>query len=235
MPWHQWKALLAVSVATFVTVRILERDGWPIGLFATPANAARELILGVAFAALLIGTCDVVLMLIAHANHTRRDGLPWLELATVFVPAAFHEELAFRGYLFQKLRSVNRGVAFAFSSVLFAMLHLGNRSITPVALANIALAGVMLALAYERYERLWFPIGIHLSWNILSGPVLGYSVSGYVSQTTVFTTTARGADWITGGAFGIEGSVFIAAVEIAAIAWLGYHPRRIPSKESTTP
>lgn len=228
-------ALIAVSTATLVTIRILEPNGWPIGLVAPPASAARELLFGVAFAALLIGTCDLLLMLAAHVHHTRRDGLPWLELATVFVPAAFHEELAFRGYLFQKLRSVNRGVAFAFSSFLFAMLHLGNRNITPVALANIALAGVMLALAYERYERLWFPIGIHLSWNVLSGPILGYSVSGYDSQTTVLATTARGANWITGGAFGIEGSVFIAAVEIAAIAWLGYHPRRIPSKESTTP
>jgi len=228
-------ALIAVSAATIITIRILEPDDWAIGLFAPPTDLVRELLFGVAFAALLIGTCDLVLMLVAHAYHTRRDGLPWLELATVLIPAAVHEELAFRGYLFQKLRSVNRGVAFAFSSFLFAMLHLGNRNITPVALVNIALAGIMLALAYERYERLWFPIGIHLSWNVLSGPLLGYSVSGYDSQTTVFTTTARGADWITGGAFGIEGSVFIAAVEIAAIAWLGYHPRRIPSKESTTP
>jgi membrane protease YdiL (CAAX protease family) len=228
-------ALIAVSAATLITIRILEPDGWPIGLFTPPANAARELLFGVASAALLIGTCDLVLLVVAHAHHTRRHGLPWLELATVFVPAAFHEELVFRGYLFQKLRSVNRSVAFAFSSFLFAMLHLNNRNITPVALANIALAGIMLALAYERYERLWFPIGIHLSWNILSGPVLGYSVSGYDSQTTVFATTARGADWITGSAFGIEGSVFIAAVEIAAITWLGYHPRRIPSKESSTP
>jgi membrane protease YdiL (CAAX protease family) len=228
-------ALVAVTVATLVTVHIIEPDGWSIGFVVPPTRAIRELLFGIAFAVLLIGACDLVLMLVAHAHHTRRDGLPWLELATVFVPAAFHEELAFRGYLFQKLRSVNRGAGFAFSSFVFALLHLRNPDVTPVALANITLAGLMLALAYERYERLWFPIGIHLSWNILSGPVLGYPVSGYVSQSTVFTSTARGADWITGGAFGIEGSVFIAAVEIAAIAWLGYHPRRIPSKESSTP
>ena len=228
-------ALAAVSVATTVTIRILEPNGWPIGLFAPPARIARELLFGIVFAVLLIGACDLVLMLAAHVRHARHDGFPWLELGAVYLPAAFHEELAFRGYLFQKLRSVNRIAAFAFSSLIFALLHLGNRNVTPVAVANIALAGVMLALAYERYERLWFPIGIHLSWNILSGPVLGYSVSGYVSQSTVLTTTARGADWITGGAFGIEGSVFIAAVEIAAITWLGYHPRRIPSKESPTP
>lgn len=222
-------------MATLAANQILDAGRWRIGFFVPPARAARELVLGIGLAALLIGACDLALMLAAHLRHTRNEGLPWLELFTVFIPAAFHEELAFRGYLFQKLRRWNRAVAFAFSAFVFAALHFANNSITALALMNIALAGVLLALAYERYERLWFPIGIHLTWNILSGPILGYPVSGYVSHTTVLATTARGADWITGGPFGIEGSVFIAAAEIAAIAWLGYHPRRISSKESTTP
>jgi membrane protease YdiL (CAAX protease family) len=170
---------------------------------------------------LLIGSCDLVLMLVAHVRHARNDGFPWLELATIYIPAAFHEELAFRGYLFQKLRAWNRLAGFAFSSLLFAMLHLGNHAITVLSVVNIALAGVLLALAYERYERLWFPIGIHLTWNILSGPILGYPVSGFVSQTTVLSTTvAGGPDWITGGAFGIEGSVVITILEIAGIVSL---------------
>jgi membrane protease YdiL (CAAX protease family) len=225
--------LLAVIVATFVTTSILEPEGWPIGFLVTPARAARERLSGIGFAILLVGTCDLLLVIFAGGHHTRRDGVPWLELATVFVPAAFHEEVAFRGYLFQKLRSWHRAAGYAFSAFVFALLHLGNHAITPLALGNIAAAGILLALAYERYERLWFPIGIHLAWNILSGPILGYPVSGYIAHTTVFSTTARGADWITGGSFGIEGSVFIAVVEITAIAWLGYHPRRIPRKEST--
>jgi membrane protease YdiL (CAAX protease family) len=228
-------ALVAVSGATLVTIRIIEPAGWPVGLFVAPSLALLEVLFGVVFATLLIGTCDVVLMLAVHARHVPAGGLPWRELAAVFVPAAFHEELAFRGYLFQKLRSWNRGAGFAFSTFVFALLHLGNDSVTPLALTNIALAGVLLALAYERYERLWFPIGIHLAWNILSGPILGYPVSGYVPQTTLFTTTARGAAWITGGSFGIEGSALMAIVEIAAIAWLGYHPRRNASKEPLAP
>jgi membrane protease YdiL (CAAX protease family) len=228
-------ALLAVTGATLITTRIIEPAGWPVGLLAAPSLALRELLLGSAFATLVIGTSDLALMLAADVRHAPGAGLPWRELAAVFVPASFHEELAFRGYLFQKLRSWNRGVGFAFSTFVFALLHLGNDNVTPLALTNIALAGLLLALAYERYERLWFPIGIHLAWNILSGPILGYPVSGYVPQTTLFTATAHGAAWITGGSFGIEGSAFMAIAEIAAIAWLGYHPRRSPSKESLTP
>lgn len=215
----QWAALLAVTFATYATSQIVDR-GWRIGFFVNPF---REFPLGVAFAVLLIGSCDLVLMLIAHTRHTRNDGFPWLELATIYIPAAFHEELAFRGYLFQKLRAWNRIAGFAFSSLLFAMLHLFNNAITVLAVVNIALAGILLALAYERYERLWFPIGIHLTWNILSGPILGYPVSGFVSQTTVLSTTAaRGPGWITGGAFGIEGSVVITIAEIIGIVSLQF-------------
>ena len=218
--WPQWLALIDAATATFVATRILEPDGWSIGLFVPPARAARELLLGIGFAIVIIGICDVLLML-AGVRHSYRGAFPWLELAMVFVPAVFHEEIVFRGYLFQKLRSMSRIAAFAFSALFFAVLHMRNHGITALAVVNIALAGILLALAYERYERLWFPIGIHLVWNILSGPILGYPVSGYVSRTTLLATTVRGPAWITGGSFGMEGSVFIAVVEIAAIVWLG--------------
>ena len=91
-------------------------------------------------------------------------------------------------------------------------------------MANLFFAGILLALAYARYERLWFPIGIHLGWNLLSGPILGYNVSGYASRETVLRTVGRGSPWLTGGLFGIEGSVWIVLVELAGIALL--LPRR---------
>jgi hypothetical protein len=75
-------------------------------------------------------------------------------------------------------------------------------------------------LAYERYQRLWFPIGIHFVWNVLSGPILGYGVSGYVAETAVFRTIGSGPLLVTGGAFGIEGSVWMAAAELGGIFWL---------------
>ncbi len=230
-PWQQWIWLAGVSIATIATRFILEPRGWPVGIAAPPRRAILELILGIGLGVGVIGACDGALQLIGDVHHAFRGAFPWIELAGVFVPAALHEELAFRGYLFQRLRVWNRGVAFGFSALVFALLHLRNHGLTLLALGNIALAGVLLALAYERYARLWFPIGIHLVWNVFSGPVLGYPVSGFVARTTVFTATAAGYEWVTGGMFGIEGSVLITVAEIAAIAALGYHPRR-KSKES---
>jgi hypothetical protein len=37
----------------------------------------------------------------SNLRQTFSGGFPRVELVTVFLPAAFHEELAFRGYVFQ--------------------------------------------------------------------------------------------------------------------------------------
>jgi membrane protease YdiL (CAAX protease family) len=177
-------------------------------------------LLGCGAAVLLIAAADGLVMLTTRLRHVAGNGFPWFELIAVYLPAVFHEELLFRGYPFQKLWRMNRLVAVAFTSVVFAALHGGNNAVSALAMVNLFLAGILLALAYARYERLWFPIGIHLAWNLLSGPILGYNVSGFVASETVFRTVGRGTPWLTGGLFGIEGSVWIGIVELAGVALL---------------
>ncbi|HEY6843373.1 MAG TPA: CPBP family intramembrane glutamic endopeptidase [Thermoanaerobaculia bacterium] len=216
----QWAGLIAVICATAFTVGVVEGGRWRLGFFVSPQFAARDFLLGCVFAAALILASDALVIATSNLRQTFAGGFPRVELITVFIPAAFHEELAFRGYIFQKMRLWNRGGAIAITSAIFALMHSGNRGVTALAIANLVLAGVLLALAYERFERLWFPIGIHLAWNIFSGPVLGFDVSGYVSKATLFRTSGSGAEWITGGAFGIEGSIWMAIVELAGIVLL---------------
>jgi membrane protease YdiL (CAAX protease family) len=216
----QWITLLAVGVATIATVAILEGGHWRLGLFVAPRLAVRECLLGCGAAVLLIASADSLVMLTTRLRHVAGNGFPWFELIAVYLPAVFHEELLFRGYPFQKLWGMNRLLAVAFTSIVFAALHGGNNAVSALAMINLFLAGILLALAYARYERLWFPIGIHLAWNLLSGPILGYNVSGYVANETVFRTVGRGTPWLTGGLFGIEGSVWIGIVELAGVALL---------------
>jgi membrane protease YdiL (CAAX protease family) len=217
---NQWVALLSVVVATFGTIAILEHSGWNLGINVPPRLATREFSLGCGFAILLIGAADGLVLLTTRLHHVAGNGFPWIELLAVYLPAVFHEELLFRGYPFQKIWKTHRTAAILFSSMIFAALHAGNNAFSMLAMANLFFAGILLALAYARYERLWFPIGIHLGWNLLSGPILGYNVSGYESSESVLRTAGRGAPWLTGGYFGIEGSVWIIVVELAGIALL---------------
>ena len=216
--FNQWVALLSVCAATVGTIAIMEAGSWPLGFFVPASLAVREGLLGCGAAVLLIGAADGLVMLTTRLRHVAGNGFPWIELVAVYLPAVFHEELLFRGYPFQKIWREHR------IALVFAALHAGNNAFSILAMANLFFAGILLALAYARYERLWFPIGIHLGWNLLSGPILGYNVSGYVSSESVMRTTGRGAPWLTGGLFGIEGSVWIVVVELAGIALL--LPRR---------
>lgn len=217
--------LIAGAVATAATVGIVERWRWNLGLFVRPAIALRELLVGVVWGAALIGLCALLVALTTGLRHVPGEGFPWLELAVVFIPAAIHEELLFRGYVFQKVHQWNRGAAIGLFAVLFAVLHGGNTSVSGLGLVNILLGGILLSLAYERYCRLWFPIGLHLAWNVMTGPILGHEVSGYESMQSVFMEVGGGPAWLTGGEFGIEGSIWMTATEVLAI-WLMLETRR---------
>ena len=225
--YHQWSALIAVICATALTIRIIERGRWRLGFFVPPGIASKEFLFGALFAAVLILVVDGLAQATTRLHHVVGTGFPWFELIAVFAPAAFHEELLFRGYVFQKLRMWSRIGAIGITSIVFAALHVSNRGISAMAIVNLCIAGVLLALAYERYERLWFPIGIHFIWNILSGPILGYGVSGYAAESTVFRTIGSGPLLVTGGTFGIEGSIWMAAAELGGIFWLTRGFRRV--------
>ena len=219
-------AILAAAAATAFTNLVIDRGRWRIGLFVLPRLAIRDLVLGALFAAALIGLSDLLVLASTSLRHARGSGFPWPELLVVYIPAAVHEELVFRGYLFQKMRAWNRSFAVAVSAIVFGTLHTINQGVTPVAVANIIVAGVLLALGYELFERLWFPIGLHLAWNLATGPVLGYSVSGYTGESTLLVTAGKGPPWLTGGPFGLEGSVWIGVVELAGVAVLLWVRRR---------
>lgn len=216
----QWSGLISASVATAAAIAIMDRGRWPLGLFVTPRLAIPEFLFGSVWGILLISTCAALIVISTDVRHGRGTGFPWFELFMVFVPAAVHEELLFRGYPFQKLLAWNRGYAIVAVALLFAVLHMNNESVSLLGLFNIFLGGILLGLAYERYRRLWFPIGLHLAWNVTTGPILGHEVSGYEAMRSIFIERGTGPDLLTGGEFGIEGSIWMTLVELGAIALL---------------
>lgn len=219
-PFHQWTALIAVTVATTLSAGVIERGRWPIGLFVAPQIAIRDFLVGCGWGGSLIAVCAFLVVVTTEVRHGFGLGFPWSELAVVFLPAVVHEELLFRGYAFQKLCAANRSFAIVFVAAIFAVLHANNSSVTPLGLVNIALGGILLGLAYLRYGRLWFPIGLHLAWNLMTGPILGHEVSGYQGFETLLIETGEGPWWLSGGEFGIEGSIWMTVTEVAAIVLL---------------
>lgn len=121
--------------------------------------------------------------------------------------AAIVEELIFRGLMLQALdRLGGKPLALAVTSLFFGVAHLGNAGATLWSGFAIALeAGVLLGAAFLWRRNLWFAIGLHFAWNTLEG-VLGIPVSGH-SAAGLFTVEVHGAALLTGGDFGLEGSI----------------------------
>ncbi|MCK9794232.1 CPBP family intramembrane metalloprotease [Isoptericola sp. 4D.3] len=128
-------------------------------------------------------------------------------LLAVACGAAVTEELMFRGFGVQALeRLLGSWVALAITALFFGVTHLLNPGATLWTGAAIAIeAGGMLGAAFLWRRNLWFVIGTHFAWNTTVG-LLGLPVSGHVAPG-VLSADVSGPALLTGGAFGIEGSV----------------------------
>jgi membrane protease YdiL (CAAX protease family) len=152
----------------------------------------RDLFVGLGIGTLGIAVTAALMLATGHAEITGvgldpgRLGLGLL----VFGIAAVVEELLFRALLLGGLRRLtgSAGVALVLSA---------------------ALCGLMYGIAYLRSGRIWLGVGVHFAWNFVQGTVLGFVVSGDddYSDALVHVTTS-GAQWLGGGAYGPEGTVF---------------------------
>ena len=71
-------------------------------------------------------------------------------------------------------------------------------------------------------QRLWLGIGFHISWNLTQGGLFSAPVSGQPGKGMI-PGVLTGPDWMTGGAFGVEGSALaLTAVLAAGIVLLAY-------------
>lgn len=127
----------------------------------------------------------------------------------LFVFAAAAEEILFRGYPLQTLTRANLAwLGVLLTSVPFAAVHLNNpHAVRGFTFVNTALAGVWLAFAYLRTRSLWLPLALHWSWNWTQSSLLGFPVSGIerIAPAPLLQAMNAGPDWLTGGAYGIEG------------------------------
>ncbi|HEX9886401.1 MAG TPA: CPBP family intramembrane glutamic endopeptidase [Longimicrobiales bacterium] len=193
-----------------------------------PGECAWGLVLG-----LVVGLAAVAA--IAAAGGLRwalaGSGHGWMAgglgaLAFFAVPAAAEEAL-FRGYPLRALAEAwGPRAALAVTSVGFGVLHLWNPEAGAMAALNVAGAGLFLGALVLRTGSLWWATGAHLGWNWSLGWLADVPVSGLelVDAPGVEALT-RGPAWLSGGAFGPEGSVLTVLVMLVAAGWVWWTPR----------
>ncbi|MCA3224770.1 MAG: CPBP family intramembrane metalloprotease [Burkholderiales bacterium] len=121
---------------------------------------------------------------------------------------ALIEELLFRLVLLRLLeRSFGVAWALAVSSLAFGLAHLGNVGATPLigVLLGVEL-GLLFGAAYLLTRRIWLCVALHFAWNFVQGAVFSIAVSGQSGEAWL-RGSLTGPTWLSGGAFGAEGSV----------------------------
>ena len=157
--------------------------------------------------------------------HGLRTGTLLIEVLIVLSTAAMAEEIAFRGYPFQRLvEATGPGGAIALMSALFGAVHLANPNSSTIGLLNTMLIGIVFSLAYLRARTLWLPWGMHWAWNAVLGAGVGLPVSG-LDMSVGIRGKAGGPWWLTGGAYGPEASLAATAAVLVAlgVVLLAFH------------
>ena len=209
--------LVAVVFAFYaLLVRVVEkRPATEVGVVSGVPQFVAGALLGIALIALAFGVLWIVGSAQFSVGHGARDLLRAFALPTV---VALLEELVFRVILFAVLEQITgTGAAIILSAGLFGLAHAANPGASPVAISSLAVGlGVLLALAYSLTRNIGLPAGVHMGWNFAQAFLFGAKVSGLDEPSSLFNVRLAGPDWLTGGGFGIEGSVFTAAICLAA-------------------
>jgi uncharacterized protein len=141
------------------------------------------------------------------------------------------EEIAFRGWMLPVMSAqthVRAGVIV--SSLFFALLHALNPGISVLGILNLALFGLFTALYALHEGDIWGVCALHVVWNWTGSNIFGTNISGGNALFgLVSLTPTDSSELLTGGAFGIEGSVITTVVLGVAIGivwfWRGVRLR----------
>lgn len=176
----------------------------------------------------------------------------------VFIIAAAAEEALFRGYPLQTMTRAQLAVAgLILTSLVFAYIHRNNPNNPPglppftyvginfinFPFINTALAGLWLGVGYLKTRSLWFPLGLHWSWNWTMGAILGLPVSGIerLTPAPLMRASDVGPAWLTGGGYGVEGgaactlALLISTIFIWRASWLRPTPEMLELTDKENP
>ncbi len=177
---------------------------------------------------------------IGPGNPLAMESTGWaaLPIALAFLPVwlieSGAEEAVMRGYLLQRhALKLPAWPAILVVSVGFALAHLDPE---PVVLVNTALFSMGLCFVALAQGSLWSCIGIHAGWNMTQGQIFGLPVSGTALTNSLFSfaPTQGSRPLLTGGNYGVEGSIPVTVALALACVAAYYYFRRVSEPASNS-
>jgi membrane protease YdiL (CAAX protease family) len=141
--------------------------------------------------------------------------------AAFFALATLAEEIAFRGYAFQRFADAvgPTGAALGFAAIyaiLQALIPGANRASFAVSF----LLGLVLSVCYLRTRALWVSWGLNFGWKASRALLFGLAVNGLANHSPVVEGDPMGPLWLSGGAFGLDAGWLSFIVLLAAVPFV---------------
>jgi uncharacterized protein len=202
----------------------LDQQTHPISEQGLPRRKGflREAAMGLATGWGVVVVCVLPMLIaggIALSFFPQAQSWVWLAHdAAFFVLLTLSEEIAFRGYGFQRfaraLGPLAAAIVFAAYYALVQRSILGSNHVS--FLVSLAL-GLLLSAAYLRTRALWLGWGLNFGWKASRALLFGLVVNGDSSHSSVVQGFPMGPLWLSGGGFGLDASWFAFFVLLAAI------------------
>jgi hypothetical protein len=227
---EQWSPLVEQAMLVFLLLAgyagmgfWLDRQNHPVSAQGLPRRQGwpGEAGLGLAVGWSLAVVCAIPMVVvggIAIVLVLQPSAWGWLLAdAAFFALAALAEEVAFRGYGFQRFAHAVGPVGAALG---FAAFYAIVQNLLPgsshASFAVSLMLSLVLSTAYLRTKALWLSWGLNFGWKASRALLFGLAVSGVNSHSPVVQGDPMGPFWLTGGGFGLDGSWVAFAVLLAA-------------------
>ncbi|WP_029187919.1 CPBP family intramembrane glutamic endopeptidase [Streptococcus suis] len=220
-------AFAFISLAIILWARFVEKSPW-LGLGMTKKGAFKDFILGWGIGAAMLITCVLLMwgfgaIQVTSFQFSANLVGEFLILVLAWSIQGTTEELLTRGWMFSSLAAKhNIPVGILVSSLFFTFLHLGNDGISLIPLLDLTLFTILACLVMLKTGNLWVIGGLHAAWNCFQGNVFAFPVSGTQAGQAFIAVETSGPDWLSGGAFGVEGSIISLLIQAGMITWLVY-------------
>lgn len=225
--WLKPIPFIFILVITWLCLKLRKEKLADVGL-SVNGQWFKQVFAGLVIGSLQIGIVVLFIALVGGVELKIKENIAYNVVLIGFYSMLFAsllEELLFRGFLFQRLIA---GLGFVWAQVilggLFAFGHVTDPELTLSAQIwgglDLVLAAMVFGLAYYRTQSLALPVGLHLGWNWFQGHVLGFAVSSHDQQGVFEPVISNMPEWLTGGSFGPEATVFAVASEIIMLVIL---------------
>ena len=220
-------AFIFISLVVILWSRCVEKSPW-LGLGFTKKGAGKDFLLGWGIGATMLTTCTLIMWGLGAIEFTSTQfSIKLLGEFFILILAwsiqGTTEEILSRGWMFSSLSAKHTiPVGILISSLFFTFLHLGNHAISLIPLLDLTLFGVLTCLVMLKTGNIWTISGLHAAWNCFQGNVFAFPVSCTQAGHAFIQVGITGPEWLSGGDFGVEGSVISLFVQSGMIAWLVY-------------